>query len=62
MTTLHYGSQVTIRLDPASARRAAEGIAAHATRGGWVTVSDTAGREWSLLVTAGIPMWLEADD
>lgn len=61
MPTLHYGNDLRLPLDAAAARRVMESIGAHASRGGWVTVSDTEGREWSLLVSAGIPIWLESD-
>jgi hypothetical protein len=37
-----------------------EAIGAHATRGGWVTVTDVGGRACALLVSAGIPMWISA--
>lgn len=59
MTTLHYGSEVRIQLDPAATKLVMEGIAAHASRGGWVTATDVDGREWSFLVTVGIPIWVE---
>jgi hypothetical protein len=55
---LHYGSHVRIRLDDTAAQRAVEAIAAHATRGGWVTIADVDGQHWSLLVSAGIPIWI----
>jgi hypothetical protein len=58
MAQLHYSSKVTITMDRAATKRAMESIGAHASRGGWVTVSDTTGREWSLLVSAGIPIWI----
>ena len=57
---LHYGSDVRIRLDTETARLVMEAIGAHATRGGWVTVSDDEGRSWSLLITPGIPIWIMA--
>lgn len=62
MPYLHYGSDVRINLDEAGLRRALEAIGAHATRGGWVTVSDTSGSDWSFLVTAGIPIWVRSDE
>jgi hypothetical protein len=62
MRYLHYGSQLRIRLDPVAIDNAMEEIAAHATRGGWVTAPDTTGREWSFLVSAGIPIWISADE
>ena len=58
MTYLHYGADVRISLDEVGTKRVVEGIAAHATRGGWVIVSDTTGLEWSFLITAGIPIWI----
>jgi hypothetical protein len=58
MALLHYGSEVQIRLDTAAARQVMEAIGAHATRGGWVTATDTDGQEWSFLVTAGVPIWI----
>lgn len=59
MTTLHYGSEVRIQLDAAAMKLVMEAVAAHATRGGWITTTDVDGREWSLLVTGGIPIWVE---
>jgi len=58
MTTLHYGSEVRIQLDASAMKLVMEAVAAHATRGGWITTTDVDGREWSLLVTAGIPIWV----
>ncbi|MGN6608991.1 MAG: hypothetical protein ACTHMS_18510 [Jatrophihabitans sp.] len=48
-------------LDPETARQVTETIGAHATRGGWITFHDRGGRSWSILVTPGIPIWLESD-
>jgi len=62
MGYLHYGSELRIRLDEAAMEHAMEEIASHATRGGWVTVSDTSGRAWSFLVSAGIPIWMNANE
>lgn len=62
MAHLHYGSEVTVTLDEPATKRAMESIAAHATRGGWVTVCDTHDREWLFLVSAGIPIWITADE
>lgn len=62
MALLHYGSELRIRLDAAATRQLMEAIGAHATRGGWVTVSDTEGQEWSFLVTAGVPIWISEND
>lgn len=62
MALLHYGSELRIRLDAAGTRQLMEAIGAHATRGGWVTVSDTEGQEWSFLVTAGVPIWISEND
>ena len=59
MTTLHYGSDVRIELDPAALKLVTEAVGAHASRGGWVTTTVVAGREWSFLVTVGIPIWVE---
>ena len=58
MALLHYGSDVRIQVDAETARRAMEAIGAHATRGGWVSVTDDEGRSWSLLITPGIPIWV----
>lgn len=58
MSHLHYGNEVRIQLDSADMRQIMEAVAAHATRGGWVTVTDVQGREWSILVSAGIPIWV----
>jgi hypothetical protein len=62
MGFLHYGSDLTISLDEMATKRATEAIASHATRGGWVTVADTERREWSFLVSAGIPIWISEDE
>ena len=62
MAFLHYGSDLRIQLDPMAAKHAVETIGAHATRGGWVTATDVKGREWSFLVSAGIPIWINEND
>lgn len=59
MTLLHYGSELRIRLDVATTRQVMEAVGAHASRGGWVTATDIEGREWSFLVTAGVPIWMD---
>ena len=58
MAVLHYGSDVRIRLDPATTRQVMEAVGAHATRGGWVTATDTDGQDCAFLVTAGVPIWI----
>lgn len=58
MALLHYGSELRIRLDASATRQAMEAIGAHATRGGWVTVTDTDGQNFSFLVTAGVAVWI----
>lgn len=62
MPLLHYGLQLEIQLDASSARQLIEAVGAHATRGGWVTVTGTDGRHWSLLISAGIPIWISDDE
>jgi len=62
MTFLHYGSEVRIHLTASATKMVTEQIGAHASRGGWVTVSDVDGTEWSFLVTAGVPIWLNERD
>jgi hypothetical protein len=62
MPVLHYGSELRIRLDDDAMRQAMETIGAHATRGGWVTVTDTDGQSWSFLVTAGVAIWISEQD
>ena len=62
MAYLHYGSELRIRLDEAVMEHAMDEIASHATRGGWVTVADINGREWSFLVSAGIAIWINANE
>lgn len=56
---LRYGSEVCIRLDAASARQVMEAVGAHASRGGWVTVTDDDNLSWSFLVTPGVPIWIQ---
>jgi hypothetical protein len=58
MALLHYGAELRIQLDKPGMRQAMEAIASHATRGGWVAVTDVKGRQWSILVTAGVPVWV----
>ena len=58
MAVLHYGSDLRIKLDDTGTKLTMEAIAAHATRGGWVTAADRDGRAWSFLVSAGIPIWI----
>jgi hypothetical protein len=58
MAVLHYGADLQVRLDAEAIRQVMEAIGAHATRGGWVTATDTDGEEWSFLVTAGVPIWI----
>ncbi|HET6909975.1 MAG TPA: hypothetical protein VFH54_11600 [Mycobacteriales bacterium] len=62
MTVLHYGSDLRIRLDEASTKHVTENVSSHASRGGWVTATDMAGKTWTFLVTTGIPIWLEEAD
>ena len=59
MAYVHYGSDLRIDLDESATRQLVEAVGAHASRGGWVTTKDTDGREWSFLVSAGIPIWIE---
>jgi hypothetical protein len=61
MARLHYGPTLNVELDPEAARRVLEAIGAHATRGGWITFADRDAAEWSILVTPGIPIWLEPE-
>jgi hypothetical protein len=62
MPVLHYGSDLRLLLDAGMTRQVMEAIGAHASRGGWVTVTDRAGRDWSFLVTAGVPIWMTDDE
>lgn len=62
MPFLHYGRDLRIHLDESTLRQAMEAIASHATRGGWVTVTDVNGKQWSILVSAGIATWVNADE
>lgn len=58
MAFLHYGPDLRLQLDQTVTKRIMEAVASHATRGGWVTATDVEGRDWSFLVTAGIPIWI----
>jgi hypothetical protein len=62
MSLLHYGSELCIRLDEAGKRHVMETVGNHATRGGWVTVTDTDGQPWSFLVSPGVPIWISEKD
>ena len=53
---LHYGSDLRIHLDLIATKRAMETIGSRATRGGRVTPTDVTGRDWSFVVSAGIPI------
>ena len=61
MARLHYGPTLHFELDPTTTRQVTETIGAHATRGGWITFTDRNADEWSILITPGIPIWLEPD-
>ena len=61
MAHLHYGADVRFDLDATTTRQVIEAIGAHATRGGWVSFTDLHGDEWTILVTAGIPIWVAPD-
>jgi hypothetical protein len=62
MAQLHYDSELRIRLDVATTRQVMEAVGHHASRGGWVTATDTEGRDWSFLVSAGVPIWIDEKD
>lgn len=62
MPYLHYGAELRLELDALAVKRATETIGSHASRGGWVTITDLHGRTWSLLITAGIPIWVNDDE
>lgn len=61
MARLHYGPTLDFELDPEATRQITEAIGAHATRGGWITFTDRDAKEWSILITPGIPIWLEPE-
>lgn len=61
MAQLHYGADISFDLDAAATRQVIDAIGAHATRGGWVSLTDVHGDEWTILVTAGIPIWVAPD-
>jgi hypothetical protein len=61
MASLHYGPTMRFELDPDTTKRIMEEIGGHATRGGWVTLTDLHAKEWTILVTPGIPIWIEPD-
>jgi hypothetical protein len=37
-------------------------IGSHATRGSWATVTDVEGRDWSFLLSAGLPIWINENE
>jgi hypothetical protein len=61
MARLHYGPTLHFELDPTTTRQVTEMIGAHATRGGWISFTDEHAKQWSILVTPGIPIWVESD-
>jgi hypothetical protein len=62
MSFLHYGSELRLELDASAAKQISDAIGGHATRGGWVQTTDKSGRAWSLLITQGIPIWMNDDE
>ena len=62
MPTLHYGTKLELDLNDKGAQGAAETIGDHASRGGWVRITDVNGRQWTLLISPGIPIWLSPDE
>jgi hypothetical protein len=62
MPFFHYGSELSIELDRSATKMVTEDVGAHASRGGWVSVTDVTGRTWTFLVTAGVPIWLNEED
>lgn len=61
MARLHYGPTLKFDLDATTTRQVTETIGAHASRGGWISFTDQQGKQWSILVTPGIPICLEPD-
>jgi hypothetical protein len=61
MARLHYGPTLHFDLDATTTRQVIETIGAHATRGGWISFTDQHDKEWSILITPGIPICLEPD-
>lgn len=61
MARLHYGPTLHFDLDPTTTRQVIEMIGAHATRGGWISFTDQHDKQWSVLITPGIPIWVETD-
>jgi len=61
MPRLHYGPSLSFELDGLTTRKVTETIGAHASRGGWITFIDQDAKQWSILITPGIPVWLEPD-
>ena len=59
MALLYYGSELRIHIEAATTRQLMEEVGAHASRGGWVTATDSEGRDWSFLVSAGVPIWID---
>jgi hypothetical protein len=62
MPSLQYGTGLQLHLDENATQQAMEAIGAHASRGGWVRVTDRNGRQWELLISAGIPVWVCPDE
>src|SRR3954453_19875884 len=62
MALLRYGSELRNLLDVATTRQVMEAVGAHASRGGWVNATDTDGRGGSVLVSAGVPIWINEQD
>lgn len=60
MPHLCYGPTLRFELDAESTRLVADAIGAHASRGGWVSFTDSDAKEWAILVTPGVPIWIEA--
>lgn len=59
MPVLHYGPQ-QFTVSEETAATLIKAIAAHASRGGWVPFTDEDGTAWSVLVSPGIPVFIDA--
>jgi hypothetical protein len=58
MPVLHYGPQ-QFSVSEETAASLIKAIGAHASRGGWVPFTDEAGNSWSVLVSPGVPVFID---
>jgi hypothetical protein len=61
MSYLHYGPGATFELDELMTEKVMSAIAGKAAgTGNWASFLDVDGKQWSLFISRGIPIWIDA--